>query len=263
MLRTFGQPLLALHPAALGLRRISTADVRAALAAGWSDFLAAPTQLVFLGMLYPLVGLIGARVAAQRDLLPLLWPLVAGLGLIGSFSAVGLYEISRRREAGETVSWLSAFAVLRNPNLSVIIGLGLILLSVFVLWVGIAMAVFDRTLGPLGVTTPGAILHAALTTPAGHRLLWLSNGIGAVLALGVLATTVVAVPLALDRGSTLGTAVRTSIGAFVTNPGPLLLWGAIVAALLALGCLPAFTGLAVVMPVLGHATWHLYRRLVV
>ena len=244
------------------VRKIDLADLRAALREGWEDFRATPTQLIFLCILYPVTGLLVARAMSGGDLLALLWPLVAGLSLVGPVAAVGLYEISRRRERGEPVSWLTAFQVLRSPHFAAILGVAVLLMAVFVLWVGVAKAIYAATLGALPVHGPGEMLRLAVTTPEGHRLLLFGNAAGFFFALIVLACTVVSVPLLLDRGGTLGNALRTSVAACTTNPGPLALWGLIVAALLLAGSLPAFVGLAVVMPVLGHATWHLYRRLV-
>jgi uncharacterized membrane protein len=244
------------------IRRIGIHDLREALARGIDDFLATPTQLVFLCVLYPLVGLVAARAMSGGALLPLLWPMVAGLSLVGPVAAVGLYEISRRREAGEPASWLNAFDVLRSPAFGSIAGVGLLLMVIFVAWIFVARAIFAATIGiaPTGI---GELARLAFTTPEGHRLLLLGNGAGFLFALAVLVLTVVSVPMLLDRNVGVATALQTSVRACLANPGPMALWGLIVAALLLLGCLPAFIGLAVAMPVLGHATWHLYRRVVV
>jgi uncharacterized membrane protein len=247
-----------------GIRRIGTADLRLALRQGWEDFLAIPTQLVFLCVLYPLVGLVAARAFSGGHLLPLLWPLVAGLSLVGPVAAVGLYEISRRREVGEEVSWLTAFAVLRHPNLPQIAMLGILLMAIFVAWVAVAQMIWNATLGQLPPMGFSDMVHAAFTTPEGQRLLLFGNGVGFVFALIVLVLTVVSVPMLIDRPRVgIGSAINASVQACLANPGPMAIWGALVAVLLLLGSIPAFIGLAVVMPVLGHATWHLYKRVVV
>lgn len=247
-----------------GIRRIGTADLRMALRQGWADFRAIPTQLVFLCVLYPIVGLIAARAFSGREMLPLLWPLVAGLSLVGPVAAVGLYEISRRREAGEQVSWLTAFAVLRHPNLPQIVMLGVMLMAIFVAWVAVAKAIWNATMGHLPAMGLGEMVNAAFTTPEGLRLLLFGNGAGFVFALMVLVLTVVSVPMLIDRPRVgIGSAINASVQACMANPLPMAIWGLIVAALLLLGSLPVFIGLAVVMPVLGHATWHLYKRVVV
>ncbi|MBW8270327.1 DUF2189 domain-containing protein [Caldovatus aquaticus] len=247
------------------IRRIGVRDLREALAAGLADFLAAPTQLLFLGVIYPLVGLAAARAAWGGPLMPLLWPLVAGLSLVGPVAALGLYEISRRRERGLPVSWLNAFDVLRSPAIGAIAVLAVMLLAIFVAWLAAAQAVYAMTLGAAGPppATMAEFLARVFTTGAGWRLILIGNGVGFLFAALVLSLTVISFPLLLDRPY-LGpvTAMRTSLRAVAVNPVPMALWGLIVAGLLFLGCLPLFVGLAVVMPVLGHATWHLYRRVV-
>lgn len=264
MARAWTDNHLTADVAEAGIRRIGTADLQQALRQGWDDFRAIPTQLVFLCVLYPLVGLVAARAMSGGDLLPLLWPIIAGLSLVGPVAAVGLYEISRRREAGEDVSWLTAFAVLRHPNLPQIAMLGILLMAIFVAWVAVAQLIWNATLGRLPPMELSAMVHAAFTTPEGQRLLLYGNGVGFVFALIVLVLTVISVPMLIDRpGVGIGSAINASIQACLANPAPMAIWGALVAVLLLLGSIPAFIGLAVVMPVLGHATWHLYKRVVV
>lgn len=243
------------------IRRIGVSDLRTALSAGFQDFLAIPTQLVFLCIIYPIVGLVAARAVAGSGLLPLLFPLVAGMALLGPVLAVGTYEISRRREAGLPVSWLDAFAVVRSPAISTVALLGVLLLALFTAWIGAARLIFDATVGayPAGL---GTLTTVVFGTAAGWALIVVGNLVGAVFAAAVLVLTVVSVPMALDRNVSAGLAVHTSARAVAANPGPMLAWGLVVAVLLVAGSLPVFIGLAAVMPILGHATWHLYRRVV-
>lgn len=262
MARAWTNDRLSAESSAAGIHRITIADLRESLRQGWEDFLAIPTQLVFLCVLYPIVGWVAARAFSGGELLPLLWPLVAGLSLVGPVAAVGLYEISRRREAGEEVSWLTAFAVLRHPNLPNIAILGIMLMAIFVAWIAVAKWIYNMTLGHLPPVSFSELVHASFTTPEGQMLLLLGNGAGFLFALAVLVLTVVSTPMMIDRNVPIGTAIQTSIRACMANPGPMAVWGLIVAVLLFLGCIPAFIGLAVVMPVLGHATWHLYRHVV-
>jgi len=255
----------SINPAAdlVAIRRIGVADLRDALSRGVDDFLAIPTQLVFLCFLYPIVGLVAARVAVDRDLLPLLFPLVAGLALLGPVLAVGIYELSRRREAGLPVSWVHAFDVLRSPSLFAIGIVGIILFGIFIVWVGVAKIIFLSTIGADAPASIGALAQQILDTPAGWHLMIFGNLAGFLFAVLVLVLTVVSVPLLLDRGGSPFAALQTSVRAVRANPAMMALWGLIVAAILLLGCLPLFIGLAVAMPVLGHATWHLYRKIVV
>jgi uncharacterized membrane protein len=246
------------------VRRIGVSDLREALRRGWADFMATPTQLIFLGVIYVLIGLVEARIAAEGELLPLFYPIVAGLSIMGPFVALGIYELSRRREKGLSVSWVNIFDVRRSHSIGAIIGLGLMLAIIFLAWLLAAQVVYEITMG--GLPQPdslGGLLSLVMSTPEGWNLILLGNAVGFLFAVLVLVLTVVSFPLLLDRDVTLRTAVRTSIRACLVNPVTMALWGLTVAGLLFLGCLPIFVGLAVVMPLLGHATWHLYRRVVV
>ena len=254
------------HPAAFTdaapqVRRIGTADIAAALRAGYDDFLTIPTQLVFLCLLYPVIGFVAAR-TATADLLPLLFPLVAGLSLMGPVMAVGLYELSRRREAGQPVSWLNAFDVLRSPAIIGIVVLGLVLLVLFGLWIGAARTIYLATIGPVAPEGIGGLLDMVMHSAGGTKLLLLGNFVGLLFAVVVLAISAVSFPMMLDRACNPAVAVATSLRVVMRNPVTMALWGITVAVLVALGSVPFFVGLAVVMPILGHATWHLYRRAV-
>jgi uncharacterized membrane protein len=244
------------------IRKIGMQDLREALAKGYADFMATPTQLIFLGVIYPLIGLLAGRAAAGGDLMPLFYPMVAGLSLMGPVAALGIYELSRRRERGQPVSWLNAFDVLHSPALGSIVALGLLLCVIFVAWLFTAQFVYQATMGDL---RPGSVTEFArlvLTTAPGWKLILIGNAVGFLFALLVLTLTVISFPMLLDRNVGVRMAVRASVKAVMLNPGTMAMWGLIVAVCLVLGSIPLFVGLAVVMPVLGHATWHLYRKVV-
>jgi len=244
------------------IRRIELSDLGDALAKGLDDFAANRTDVIFLCAIYPIVGLILARLAFGYDMLPLLFPLASGFALIGPFAAVGLYEISRQRERGGSVTWSDAFAVFHSHSLGAIVVLGLLLMAIFLMWLSAAMAIYTLTLGPEPPASITAFARAVFTTDAGWALIVLGMGIGFLFALLVLLISVLSFPLLLDREVGLRTAVATSVRAVMTNPGPMAIWGLIVAGGLVVGSIPLFLGLIIVMPVLGHATWHLYRRVV-
>jgi len=244
------------------IRRIGIADLREAASRGVDDFLATPTQLVFLALIYPVVGLLAARLAWGGDAFQLIYPLVMGFALLGPVGAIGLYEISRRREAGEATTWLDAAKVLRSPALLSVLALGVVLLGIFVAWLLVAQAIYDAAFPAMRHGSPGALLRDVIDTPDGRWMILVGNGVGLVFAAVVMSISVVAFPMMLDREASVGEAVATSVRAVVANPVPMLAWGLVVLGLFVLGCLPLFVGLAVVMPILGHATWHLYRRLV-
>lgn len=244
------------------VRRIGVGDLKDALSKGLDDFAAYRTDVIFLCLIYPLAGIALLWLTFGYDMLPLIFPLASGFALIGPVAAVGLYEMSRRREQGSRITWMDAFGVLSSPGFGAIFVLGLVLLAIFALWLFTADWIYQLTLGPEPPVSIGAFVHDVFTTRAGWAMIVLGVGIGFLFAALVLTISVVSFPLLLDRDVGLPTAVSTSIGAVAENPGPMAIWGLIVAGSLVIGSIPAFLGLIVVMPVLGHATWHLYRKVV-
>jgi uncharacterized membrane protein len=244
------------------VRKISIADLRLALLQGVEDFSAMPTHAIFLCVIYPVVGLFLGGMALRYNVLPLLFPLVAGFALLGPFAAVGLYELSRRRELGLDSSWEHAFDVFRSPARWSVLGLGFLLMLLFVAWLGVAQSLYTVTFGEAGPSSFGAFAHALFYTPAGWNLIVWGNLLGLVFAVAALCVGVVSFPLLIDRNVSLPVAMLTSIRAVIANPVTLAIWGIFVAVALVVGSLPFLAGLAVVLPVLGHASWHLYRRVV-
>ena len=244
------------------VRRIDLADIRRALRLGFDDFRAYRTDVIFISLIYPVIGLVLGRALLHSSFLPLLFPIAAGFALVGPLAAIGLYEMSRRREEGTIVGWTDAFHVVASPAIAAIAVMALILLAIFAVWIGVAHALYALTLGPQPPASLPAFTQAVLGTPAGWTMIVAGLGIGFLFALVVLAISVVSFPMLIDRDVGVGTAIGTSVRACLANPVPMAAWGAIVAFALLLGSLPAFIGLIVVLPVLGHATWHLYRALV-
>lgn len=244
------------------IRRIGLADLRQALASGVDDFAAHRSDVIFLCVLYPVIGLALGRLAFGYGLLPLLFPLAAGFTLVGPLAAVGLNEMSRRREQGGDVSWMDAFGVLHSPSLVAIAQLGALLLAIFALWLVVADSLYNVTLGPEAPVSIPAFAHDVFTTDAGRVMIGAGIGIGFLFAVAVLAISVVSFPLLLDRPVSVATALRTSLRAVLANPGTMAAWGLIIAFSLVIGSIPFFLGLVIVLPVLGHATWHLYRQVV-
>lgn len=244
------------------VRSIGLADLRSALAKGLADFRAMPTHVIFLSLIYPVIGLILFRAVFGYDLIPLLYPLAAGFPLIGPFAAIGLYELSRRREQGLDTSWKHAFDVIHSPSLWPICLLGGLLLVIFTVWVATANALYEARFGDYEPTTLRAFLRSVLFTPQGQDLIVVGNLVGFLFAALAFALSVVSFPLLLDRNVGVVAAIITSIRTILRNPVVMVVWGIFIAGLLVLGSLPFFLGLAIVVPVLGHSTWHLYRRVI-
>ena len=249
-------------PSTIIFRKLSLSDLSDALRLGWEDFKAMPSHAIVLCVIYPVLGLVLFRLVLGYSVLPLLFPLAAGFTLIGPFAAIGLYELSRRRERGEEAAAWHAVYVLRAPSFGAMLELGILLFVLFGTWIAAADAIYIAIFGHTPAASIPDFATRILTTPEGWLLIIVGCGVGFLFAVVVLCISVVAFPLMLDRHATAIDAIRTSLRVALKNPLPIAAWGLIVAALLAIGSLPFFVGLAVVLPVLGHATWHLYRRAV-
>ena len=239
------------------VRRIGVRDLKDALARGIDDFMAMPSHAAFLCLIYPLIGLLLGWLTFGRELFSLLYPLVSGFALLGPFAAIVLYELSRQRERALPINLTSAFGVLHSSSLGAIAALGLLLLVIFVVWLAVAQAIYVATFGDAPMSSITEFLQRVFTTPEGWWLIVVGNGVGFLFALLVLSISVVSFPLLLDRDVGAIEAVQTSVQAVRENPVTIAIWGLIVAGSLALGSLPLLVGLAVVVPVLGHSTWHL------
>mgnify|MGYP006273272909 CR=1 FL=1 len=243
------------------LRKISFEDVGHALRAGFEDFKARPTHVIFLMAIYPIFGIFLAFATVGQNVIPLFYPLLAGFALLGPFAALGMYEISRQRELGREITWREAFSVMRRANFGAMLGLGALLMALFIAWLALAQIIYAQTLA----TPPNSfadLVTRTLYTSEGLQLLFIGNLVGLCFALLVLSISVISFPLMLDRGVGMGDAMRCSMRAMTHSPGPILAWGFVVALLLVLGSLPFLIALAIVLPILGHATWHLYRAIV-
>lgn len=264
MATVFARPKLDVFgvSTAFVVRKISLSDLGNALRLGWEDFKAIPTHAIVLCVIYPVLGLVLFRLVIGYSVLPLLFPLAAGFTLIGPFAALGLYELSRRRERGEEPAAWDAMHVLRAPSFGAMLELGVLLLVLFGVWIAAADAIYVATFGHAPAASIPDFATRVLTTPEGWSLITVGCGVGFLFAVAALCVSVVSFPLMLDRHATAIDAIRTSLRAVRENPVAMAVWGLVVAALLAIGSLPFFVGLAVVLPVLGHATWHLYRKVV-
>jgi uncharacterized membrane protein len=244
------------------VQRIGVADLRWALARGIDDFRNSRTDVIFLCLIYPLLGLLFARIASGYEMLPLVFPLASGFALIGPLAAVGLNEMSRRRELGLSASWADAFNVFRSPAIGAIVLLGATLIVMFLFWLVLSNTVYNLTLGPRPPESLSSFAHDVIFTHAGWSMALAGISMGFVFAVIAGTISVVSFPLLLDRNVSLEAAIRTSARVVARNPVTMAIWGLIIAASLIIGSIPLLLGLVFVMPILGHATWHLYRRAV-
>jgi uncharacterized membrane protein len=244
------------------IRAASLADFRVALARGWADFKAEPRFGLTIGGVYTLGGLLILFVANALGYAFLAFPLMAGFALIGPFAAIAIYEVSRLRERGERVTWENMARGLTPDVKRECAYLGILLIFLMAIWLKSAAVIYAIFFGMRLMTLP-ALLDSLFTTPAGVGFLLLGHAIGAGFAILVFALSVVSFPLIVDRGTDFVTALITSIQTVAANPRRMLIWGAFIGVMLVIGFATAFVGLMIVLPLLGHASWHLYRRIIV
>jgi uncharacterized membrane protein len=244
------------------VKTITLSDLMLALRRGAEDFWSKPTHYFLLMIIYPVIGIVLTVWMNGFYTWPMLYPLIGGFALVGPIAALPLYEISRRRELGEDPGWRDAMSVFHSPAIGSILAVGAMLFFLFTLWLTSAQALYESLFGSAPPQSFQGLFAQVLYEPGGMTLALVGTAIGACFALVVLCTSVIAFPLLLDRDVGAYVAVETSIRAVVHNLVPMLAWGIIVGLSLFVGALTLFVGLAVILPVLGHATWHLYRRTV-
>ena len=239
-----------------GKSGLTTADLRAALRLGWADFLAKPQYGLFFGGLFAASGMVLTYLLLARGEVSWLIPAAAGFPLLAPFTAVGLYEVSRRKEQGIPIGWKSVLGAIRTRNDDQILSMGVLIFVGFGFWVIIAHLIFSIFLVEAGA---GSESLGFLLTGAGLTMLGVGSILGAIIALVFFAATVFSLPMLVDREVDVLTAIFTSLAVVRANFAVLLVWASCIGALLFIAMIPAFLGLFIALPVLGHATWHLYR----
>ena len=254
---------IQVRSSAIGIRTIGLNDLWQSLKEGYDDFNAMPTLGVFLTVLYPLFALLLTLfLVGERNLLHLAFPMVAGLTLIGPVVSVGLFEMSRRRERGLDVSWRSTFDFVHSASFAPILALSVAMMLLYVAWLFMAQFLYFGLFGEDPPVSASDFVTQLVATRRGGGLIVYGIGLGFLFAFTALAMSVVAFPLLLDRPASAATAVAVSIRAVASNLMVMAVWGVIVVVLLAAGAIVFLIGLAAVLPILGHATWHLYRKVV-
>lgn len=241
-------------------RDVTVADLRAALAAGWRDFVAAPGYGLFFAAFYAGGGIALIYALFSLGKIWLAIPIMAGFPLLAPFAAAGLYEVSRRRETGEPLGWGAVLGALKGRGDDQLMLLGGIVFVAFSFWMILAHGIFAIFLGESGIG--GATGLAMLLSPNGLAMLAVGSVVGALFALALFAITLASLPMLVDRDVDFITAIIVSLGVVRCNKRVMMIWAAFIGVVLALSMVPMFLGLFISLPVLGHATWHLYRRTV-
>jgi len=247
----------------IGVNKISTTDIWQSLLLGWKDFLQQPSHYFFTAILYPFMGFALYFWAAGENTLQLLFPMLTGLALLGPFVSLPLYEISRRLEKGLDTSWAEVFNVIKSSALPAILILGLMLLVIFCAWIFTANILYVLLYGNEYPVSIFNFLREVISTQRGWTLIVVGNGLGFCFALLAFCTTVVAFPLVLEHEVSALYGIKASVQAVKVNPIPMILWGLVISFGLLLASIVVLVGLILVLPVFAHATWHIYRKVLV
>ncbi len=244
------------------VNRITAADITASLKAGFADFLARPVMSGFFGLFYAVFGILLVWSLVWLGKIWMIIPAVVGFPLVAPFAAAGLYEMSRRMQKGEDFGWSDILTVMANQRKREMGWMAFVTLFIFWVWMYQVRLWLAITLQNASFSDFDGFLHAVFFTPQGWTFLAIGTCAGAFLSAVLFTVTVVAMPMLLDREINFVSAMLTSIRAVSENPLVLLTWAAIISATILLSLVPAFLGLIVTLPVLGHSTWHLYQRAV-
>ena len=244
------------------IRKIRLKDLWQSLREGTNDYSAKPHSIPLLILFYSLFALLFTLFAFGQQLRYLAFPMVAGLTLIGPIIATAFFEMSRQRERGVELGWRDSFRFIHTSSFAPILALSLVMMLLYIAWLYMAELIY---FGMFGSTLPVSVtdfINQLFSTRHGGGLIFYGNFVGFLFAFAAMAFSVIAFPLALDKPVTSSTAMSVSIKAFTSNFYVLAVWGIVVVAILTLGAALFLIGLAVALPILGHATWHVYRKII-
>ncbi len=243
------------------INSIGIADLMDCIALGVKDFNRAPLYGMFFGAVYAVGGLAIIWMAFALGYFYLAYPFIMGFALFAPFASAGTYEVSRRLERGEPLSWSAVLGAVWSRAGMEFGWLALVSLFTLIIWLDLAVFLF---LAFYGAHVPSLqdLFTTVFTTTYGMTFFAAGNALGAVIALVVFSFTAVSPPLLADREVDFVTAMTTSVRAVIANPRTMLAWAVVIGMDLAVAFVTLFVGLIVILPILGHTTWHLYRRLI-
>ncbi|MEM6889206.1 MAG: DUF2189 domain-containing protein [Pseudomonadota bacterium] len=243
------------------IKSITQADIRAALNEGLADFKRAPVYGLFFGAVFSLVGVAIAWTLYRGQASYWIFPVAAGFPLIGPFAAVGVYEVSRRLETGEDLGWWGILtAGMRQQNAQLPF-FAVLTVFAFLTWIVLARVIFAVSFGTSSMTNIMTSFEVFFSGP-GLMMLLIGTIVGAALAALLFSISVIGVPLLLDQNIDVVTAIITSVQSVIENREAMIFWGAVVAGAIVVAMAPLFLGMVIVFPILGHASWHIYRKVI-
>jgi len=250
------------RPALPKVNKVTAGDITASLKAGFSDFLARPVLSGFFGLFYAVFGILFVWCLVWLGAIWMIIPAAVGFPLVAPFAAAGLYEMSRRMQKGESFGWSEILTVMASQSKREMGWMAFVTLFIFWVWIYQVRLWLAITLKDASFSDFDGFLHTVFFTPQGWTFLAIGTCVGAFLSAVLFAVTVVAMPMLLDRETNFVSAMLTSIRVVTENPVVMLSWAAIISAAMLVSLVPAFLGLIITLPVLGHTTWHLYQRAV-
>ncbi len=244
------------------IRKVTGDDISAALKAGFSDFLARPIMSGFFGLFYAVFGILFVWALVWLGKIWMVIPAVVGFPLVAPFAAAGLYEMSRRTQKGESFGWSEILVVMANQRKREMGWMAFVTLFVFWVWMYQVRLWLALVLQNASFSDFDGFLTTVFFTPQGWTFLAIGTCVGAVLSAALFTVTVIAMPMLLEREIDFVSAMLTSVHVVTESPRVMLTWAAIISIIMMVSLIPAFLGLIFTLPILGHTTWHLYKRAV-